>query len=177
MATIDFEAVTKDLVPKLLRKATALCSNNHTFAEEAVQETLVSAWKHQEQFDGKNLGGWLHTILRNKIIDARRPKRCNSFLHNSIMLDNDGGMMEEHKALTTPAYEPEKMDVAAIVAKTIETLPAQYSEILKLRILDELPQKEVAARLGLPVGTIMSRSFRVMPTLKKRLKDALDEGR
>jgi RNA polymerase sigma-70 factor (ECF subfamily) len=166
---LDFELINRELAPKLMRKATAMCSNNHTFAEEAVQETLTSAWKNQAQFTGGNVHAWLTTILRNKIIDAKRPSRAKSFLHHSIQMDEDGTMKEGFKALTFMPVDPDKPDVQAIVKKAIESLPQEYVNICKLRLLEGKEQKEVAALTGMPLGTVQSRMFRIMKTLRDRV--------
>jgi RNA polymerase sigma-70 factor (ECF subfamily) len=173
MANLDFEAINKEYSEKLFRKASMMCQGNHTFAEEAVQQTLVAAWKHQDQFDGKNIGGWLSTILRNKVIDARRPNRTASFMHNGINIDEDGAMKESYKALTVQAADPEPVNVFELVTKAIESLPKEYVGICKMRLLDEMTQKDVSKALNVPVGTIMSRMFRILPTLRTRVKVAL----
>lgn len=170
---LDFDVLNREYGDKLLRKASMMCQGNHTFAEEAVQETFTAAWKNQEQFTGGNVHAWLTTILRNKIIDARRPNRRNSFLHNSIQLNDDGGLKEDFKALTFTDPEPGKPDVMEAVEKAIETLPQEYVPICKLRLLEEMQQKEVAEKLNLPLGTVQSRMFRIAPRLRKVVEQFL----
>lgn len=173
-AVLDFEAINRELGPKLMRKASAMCRGNYTFAEEAVQEALVAAWKYQASFTGGNVHAWLTTILKNKIVDARRPKRCNSFLHNSINLNDEGvSVKESFKALTYYPPDPHKVDVMEVVAKAIESLPEEYIPICKLRLLDGLQQKEVATKLAMPIGTVQSRMFRIMKTLRERVLSLL----
>lgn len=169
---LDFEEIIKQLGPKLSRRAEIMSKGNHTFAEEALQDTFIAAWKNQAQFDGKNVGGWLHTILHNKIVDARRPKRRNSFLHHSIQ-HLDGDVKEGFESLAVSDPEPEAKNLFEIVTNIINTLPAEYVPILKMRLLDNLPQKEIAARLGMPLGTVMSRGFRIMKTLREQLTKQL----
>lgn len=176
-ATLDFEVLNRELGPKLMRKASAMCRGNYTFAEEAVQEALVAAWKYQASFTGGNVHAWLTTILKNKIVDARRPKRCNSFLHNSINLNDEGvSVKESFKALTYYPPDPHKVDVAEVVAKAIDTLPADYAKLCRMRLLEGLQLKEVAEKLDMPIGTVLSRMFRTMNTLRKTIKKMLAEA-
>ena len=171
---IDFDVVVREHGPKLLRKAVAQCSGNYTFAEDALQETFTAAWKYQDSFDGGNLGGWLHRILGNKIIDARRSKRKTSFLHLSLDGENsrfNGPVKEEFLAYTPP--DPDEVNVTDVVAKAIESLPKDYADICRLRFLEEMPLKDIAVKLEIPIGTVLSRMFRVKGQLRKNLKKAL----
>ena len=173
---LDFDKLQKEHGPKLLQKAMTKCHGNFTFAEEAVQETFVAAWKYRESFDGGNVGGWLHTILANKIIDAFRHKRSKSFLHLSIQHDDGGEVKEGFKKLMVEDPEPETKTVFQLVEKIIESLPEDSAPILKMRLLDGMQQKDIAAKLGIPLGTVMSRGFRVMKTLREELSKQMTEA-
>jgi RNA polymerase sigma-70 factor (ECF subfamily) len=129
----------------------------------------VSAWKNQAQFTGGNVHAWLTTILRNKIIDSRRPSRARSFLHHSIQMDDDGSVKEGFKALTYFPPDPHRVNVTEVVKQVIETLPENSRDLLRLRLLEGMAQKDIAKTLNMPIGTVMSRGFRVMKDLREKL--------
>ena len=67
-----------------------------------------------------------------------------------------------------PATGDRSFDVWA-VREAIEELPPLEREVVRLQHLESLTQAEVGARLGVPIGTIKSRSFRAHQRLAVRL--------
>jgi RNA polymerase sigma factor (sigma-70 family) len=127
-------------------------------AEEATQLTFVKAWRAAATFDpARELSPWLATIARRTAIDlhrreARRPT----------------GRLEEAVLTEVPATEDRSFDVWA-VREAIEELPPLEREVVRLQHLESLTQAEVGDRLGVPIGTIKSRSFRAHQRLAARL--------
>jgi RNA polymerase sigma-70 factor (ECF subfamily) len=60
---------------------------------------------------------------------------------------------------------------AALVAGELGKLPAEYREVLVLRELEDLPYREIAEVLGVPIGTVMSRLARGRRLLRKALAE------
>ena len=127
-------------------------------AEEATQQTFVKAWRAAATFDPtRDLGPWLATIARRTAIDlhrreARRP----------------ADRLDEAALAEVPDSADRSFDVWA-VREAIEELPPLEREVVRLQHLESLTQAEVGERLGVPVGTVKSRSFRAHRQLAARL--------
>jgi len=132
-------------------------------AEEATQQTFVKAWQAASSFESsRDLGPWLATIARRTAIDLyRRESR-----RRTERLEESAG--DVAAVVDLPEGVERAYDVWA-VRQAIDDLPADEREVVRLQHLDELTQTEVAERLGLPVGTVKSRSFRAHRRLAEQL--------
>jgi RNA polymerase sigma-70 factor, ECF subfamily len=133
-------------------------------AEEATQQTFVKAWQSAAGFEPtRELGPWLATIARRTAIDLyrREARRRTEPLAE--------GAAEPASVVDLPEGVERAYDVWT-VRQAIDALPDDEREIVRLQHLEELTQAEVADRLGLPVGTVKSRSFRAHRRLAERLE-------
>ena len=139
-------------------------------AEEATQQTFVKAWQAAMDFEPtRELGPWLATIARRAAIDLyrREARRRTEPLP-------DGGA-EPASVIGLPDGVERAYDLWT-VRQAIDELPNEEREIIRLQHLEELTQAEVAERLGLPVGTVKSRSFRAHRRLAARLGHLREAG-
>ena len=137
-------------------------------AEEATQQTFVKAWQAASSFDpARELGPWLATIARRAAIDLHRreARRPTAELSDAVL--NDQAVVD------LPPGVDRAYDVWA-VREAIEALPDDERTIVRLQHLEELTQTEVAERLGIPIGTVKSRSYRAHRTLAARLQHLRD---
>jgi RNA polymerase sigma-70 factor (ECF subfamily) len=139
-------------------------------AEEAVQQTFVQAWRGAHSFDPtRELGPWLATIARRVAVDIHRREERRA--HGTIDDVHAG-----HPAVTTL---PPTVDTAFEVAEVraaVGALPAEERDVVRLQYLEGLTQAEVAQRLGVPLGTIKSRSSRAYRRLAARLGHLRDDA-
>lgn len=132
-------------------------------AEEATQETFVKAWRAAASFDpARELGPWLATIARRTAIDLHRREARRGTDRLADIASDQSALVE------LPPDVDRTFDVWA-VRQAIDELPPDEREIVRLQHLEELTHVEVAERLGLPVGTVKSRSFRAHRRLAARL--------
>ena len=127
-------------------------------ADEATQETFVKAWRASSTFDPtRELGPWLATIARRTAIDLyrREARRATE-------------QLDEATVIALPDGVEQTFDAWA-VRQAIDELPPLEREVVRLQHLESLTQAEIGARLGVPVGTIKSRSFRAHRLLAARL--------
>jgi len=132
-------------------------------AEEATQQTFVNAWRAAASFDpSKDLGPWLAAIARRVAIDVYR--------HEARRTTNP--------ARTVPAIDasaespPASLDhLHAIweVRRAVSELPEEERKVVHRQHFEGLTHSQIASQLGVPVGTVKSRSFRA----HKRLIAAL----
>ena len=132
-------------------------------AGEAAQQTFVNAWRGAAGFDTqRDLGPWLATIARRTAIDIHRREARRPTANLDDVSPADSSVVE------LPVSVERSWEVAEVRA-AIDSLPADEREVVRLQHLEELTHTEVAERLGVPVGTVKSRSFRAHRHLAARL--------
>ena len=129
-------------------------------AEDLVQETLLRAYRGFSRFEpGSNARAWLYTILHRVRTDMLR-KRGRS--PNTVELADDGpAVSPQHEAILTAGNED--------VQRALEDVPEVFRSALLLRDVEEFSYDEIAAILGVPVGTVMSRIHRGRARLRAAL--------
>jgi RNA polymerase sigma factor (sigma-70 family) len=136
---------------------------NRSLAEEATQQTFVQAWRGAARFDGqRELGPWLATIARRVAIDIHRREARRD--HDSIETASP-----THSALITLPASAEQIYEVWQVREAIDALGADEREVVRLQHLGGMSHREIAERLGIPEGTVKSRSFRAHKQLAGRL--------
>ena len=145
-------------VPRLRAFAISLCGNVDK-ADDLVQETLVRALSHLDQFEpGTNMPAWLFTILRNLFRSDYRKRRRE-------VEDDDGSYAESLKSQPEQSGRLEFEELPAALAK----LPADQREALILVGASGLSYEEAAQICGCPIGTIKSRVNRARGRLAELL--------
>jgi RNA polymerase sigma-70 factor (ECF subfamily) len=128
-------------------------------AEEAVQETFLRAWRAGKRFDPEigSLRTWLFAILRNVVIDLGRARAARPVLAEST---------------TEPSVEPiEETLLAWQVEEAMRRIGDQHRETLVETYYRGRPYAEVAAELGIPVGTVKSRVYYALRALRIALEE------
>jgi len=145
-------------------------AGNHEDAQDVVQDAYLRAFKFFDGFRGGNSRSWLLRIVRNAFYDSLRHKR------------HETATALEHEAERLP--DPSAGPDAALLQKAdgellrqgIETLPAEYREVLVMRELDNCSYKEIADIAGVPLGTVMSRLARAREQLRHYLVGHLQKA-
>ncbi len=131
-----------------------------TDAEDVLQEVYSAAAKGYSALNaGTSIKPWLVGIARNKCADYFRRK----YRQNEIPL------ADAERIAVLPARFAITRD--SPVLDTLEQLSAQDQQILRLCYFLELPQQEIARRLGLPLGTVKSR----LHNARKRFRAAFPD--
>lgn len=157
----------------LLRTALVLC-HHQAEAEDVSQETLLKAFKSIEQLrDGDDPRPWLLTILRHVRIDRIRQAAAK---HSAVSLDGEAiDPADDHAEVASDAddwVDPEAMLQQFSNAQMIDALKAIPEDIrwtLLLVDVEGIDQKEAADVLGVPLGTVKSRTYRGRSMLRKAL--------
>lgn len=140
--------------------------NNQEKAEDLVQDTFVSALKNLSGFKGNSSEQtWLYSILRNKIIDFYRSKEkkmsskfyniddengTDHFFYSSG--NKEGGWVNGsepsgfHEAADQPLERAEFMNILKIC---MELLPIKWSEVFRMKTVEELDSKEICKELDI----------------------------
>ena len=138
----------------------------HDLAEEAVQQTFVQAWQAADRVDvDRDPAPWLATIAKRVAIDIHRREARRS----AVPYADVGDLAGEEQLMTSRAPDDETLDSVWHVRRAIETLPAQEKSVVRLQHLDGMTHTEIADKLGIPLGTVKSRSRRAHQRLASLL--------
>jgi RNA polymerase sigma factor (sigma-70 family) len=130
-------------------------------AQDVAQEAMLRALRYFHAFRGEEARPWLLRIVRNTWVDLRANRGSDQPLEAA----------ENHPA---DGPDPEQSALAGDrrrqVAAALAALPVEMREILVLREIEDLPYKQIAAVLDLPIGTVMSRLARARERLAAVLR-------
>ncbi|MFF2567170.1 sigma-70 family RNA polymerase sigma factor [Streptomyces sp. NPDC058084] len=145
----------------LLAFLLGLTQGDRQRAEDLAQETLVRAWLHPEAFDSsyESMRPWLFTVARRLAIDARRSRL-------SRPTEIGDGMLA---CTADPADTTESADAALDVRAAVRGLSPEHRAVLVRLYFRGLTVNEAAADLGIPAGTVKSRSHYALRQLGHRL--------
>jgi RNA polymerase sigma-70 factor (ECF subfamily) len=153
------------LRPALRRQATFLIGRRTQIGapDDYVQDTMITALMSADRYAEDNLSGWLMSILNSHIRNARRRAHVRTSVPLSPVNTDDGDAV----TIDLPVAAPQelRLDVADALA-ALATLRVVDQEIIYLARIDELSHDEIAARLGLPLGTLHARLSRATARLR-----------
>jgi RNA polymerase sigma-70 factor (ECF subfamily) len=130
-------------------------TKNDADAEDVVQDAYVRALRFFSSLRGEDARGWLLTIVRNTWY-GRFPRR----VEGAVTTVADGDANEVVDTSLGPEAQAIQQQTVEHVRRALETLPTDFREVLVLRELEGFSYKEIAAIVGVPIGTVMSRLAR-----------------
>ncbi len=134
-------------------------------AEDAVQETFASVWRSAASYRPERGPGapWLYAVARNAIVDRTRGRVDTPSEVPDTPADGPG-----------PAERAEQGWVAWRVHRALEELPEREHEVIALAYWSGLSQSEVAEYLGIPLGTVKTRTRAALARLADLLGEDLE---
>lgn len=157
-AIIDISTLIVDHHAAMYRYAYRL-SGNQSDAEDLTQQAfLIGHQKLHQLRDPSKVRGWLYTILRTCFLKSCRKKQ--PVAAGAIELEVDDIPQIEKK---DDNFDVEQLQLA------LNELPEEFRLVLAMYYFEECSYREIAAKLELPIGTVMSRLSRA----KSRLRGAL----
>jgi RNA polymerase sigma-70 factor (ECF subfamily) len=134
-------------------------------AEEAVQETFVSIWRSAATYKPERGPGapWLYGVARNAIVDRSRARS-----------EPPAETPDEPSLESGPDERAEQAWTQWQVHRALEALPEREREVIALAYWSDLSQSEVAARLGIPLGTVKTRTRSALMHLADLLDGELE---
>ena len=143
-------------------------------AEDAVQDALLSAYKHLGQFKGQaQMSTWLTTIVTNcaRMQLRRRPRQPHVSLDEQFGQDQEYSLSERlaHSG-PSPEEECRNAELRSCLLESAAQLSPPLRRAFVLRALDGLSVKEVAHVLGLAEGTVKAQLSRARTKLSRLLR-------
>jgi RNA polymerase sigma-70 factor, ECF subfamily len=159
-ATIDEATLTKlirDYAEPLHRYVTRLTFHDVQLAEDIVQEIFLKVWQRPDVINNRHasIGPWLFTVARNLVNDHKRRRMARA--------------TEVNAELTTiPDWRDPIGDnlQAQAIWQTVALLRPQHQAVLLLIYHHDRSLQDAAQRLGIPVGTVKSRTHHALRSLR-----------
>lgn len=139
-------------------------------AEDATQEAILRALRFLDSFRGGNAKAWLLAIVRHACYSHARMRRDTPLDEQDpshARADSAEAFAMGLQPRASPEAELIAKDRKDLVNLCLETLPAEFREVLVLRDLEGLMYREISEVAGVPLGTVMSRLSRARALLHK----------
>lgn len=151
-----FRHIVERYQAEAIGHATAILGN-HEDALDAVQEAFIDAFQALDRIDlSRRFYPWFYVILRN---------RCYKLAHGRKKREMSNS---DEMEILAPAANIRREESLLLEQAMLE-LPTEDRELITLRHLDGLSYQELAERLEVPPGTIMSRLYHARNKLRERL--------
>lgn len=166
-----FETALASEQARLVRFCSYLTGDSHA-AEDLAQEAVLIAWRKRHQLtDPNGITHWLTAIARNVCRHHVRTQTRRQ-LHLPI-LDADGQAEPRETAASATDFdlevELERSELITLLDRALGLLPAETRGLLIQHYLEEMPQADLAARLGLTAGAVAVRLHRGKLALRQAL--------
>jgi RNA polymerase sigma-70 factor (ECF subfamily) len=133
---------------------------NREEAEDAVQDSLVKAWRMRWRVrDPEKFHAWLSMIARHRAHDVFRKRRSVHFTHETIQI--------------TEVNPPDMMALDQQLHSALATLPELHRAALTLRYFEEMDYHTIENTLGLSNGALRGILGRALASLRKQLRPVL----
>ena len=135
---------------------------NEADAEEALQDVFMEIWTRAANYDvrkGKPLG-WIICMARRRAIDHYRKIRRRAEANEKLRLSGEEEAGAAANGLVAAAVHEDHAgasDLRRFLTNIIGSLPAEQGRVIHLSYFKEMSQREIAARTGIPLGTIKTR--------------------
>jgi RNA polymerase sigma-70 factor (ECF subfamily) len=162
-----WEEVVEQHSARVYRLAYRLTGNKHD-AEDLTQEVFVRVFRSLASYTPGTFEGWLHRITTNLFLDMARRRQRIRF---EGLGDQAVGLLRDDEPTPAQAFDARHLDTD--VQQALEALAPEYRAAVVLCDIEGLSYEEIAATLGVKLGTVRSRIHRG----RAQLRAALDHRR
>ncbi len=180
----DAQAGNLDAFEELIRRHNSMVYRtlmailgNPEEAQDAMQDALLSAFKHIAGFQGRSkFSTWLISIARNTALQRIRSRKNMESLDEPVVGEEEFRPRQICAWQDDPEQAHSKEEIRQIVERGIMGLPAKYRLAVMLRDIEQIPTEEVARQLGLSVPALKARVLRGRLMLRESLAPYFTAG-
>jgi RNA polymerase sigma-70 factor (ECF subfamily) len=169
-AVPSWDDVVRTHSARVYRLAYRLTGNPHD-AEDLTQEVFVRVFRSLASYTPGTFEGWLHRITTNLFLDLARRRRRIRF--EGLGHDVEGRMPGGDPS-PAEAFDDRHLD--GDIQAALRDLPPEYRAAVVLCDIEGLSYEEIAATLGVKIGTVRSRIHRGRQALRDYLAAHSDQG-
>jgi RNA polymerase sigma-70 factor (ECF subfamily) len=167
--SVAFDVLCERLTPRILRSLLRITKNRED-AEDALQDSLLSAFVHISEFDGRSaFSTWLTRIAINSALMILRKKRTSREISLDISADSEAKPvsweMPDHAPNPEKRYAQNERE--NILHMAISALRPTVRKVVELQQLQEHSMKETAQIIGISVPAAKARLFHAKVALRK----------
>ena len=153
---------------------------NEDQARDAVQDAFLKVYGSIRRFEGRSsFYTWLYRLVFNHCLDLKRKDKSSGHVEwedermgDDLVVEQAGSGTVGAGGLPGPGVELERAELRKMMAEAIDQLPDEARETLILREVEGMPYAEIAEKLGIPKGTVMSRLHYARKRLQQQLLEA-----
>ena len=166
----NFEGLVQEHFNLLYRSALRMTRNEFD-ASDLVQEAVVKAYRHFEQFQqGTNFKAWIFKIMINTFINDYRKKSKEPPMTDFASVEPIyEEIRQEPHSFNIEDLDSLKEKLSDEVTEALDRLPSEYRVVFLMAVLEDFSYQEISDLLNCPIGTIMSRLYRARKMLREEL--------
>ncbi|WP_144268183.1 RNA polymerase sigma factor SigE [Demequina sp. NBRC 110055] len=167
---LTWERIVEEHSGRVYRLAYHLTGNQHD-AEDLTQDVFIRVFNSLSQYKPGTFEGWLHRITTNLFLDRVRRKKRIRF---DFMADDDASVatsdsFDRHERSGQPEDAFDMSHLGDDIIAALADLQPEYRAAVVLSDIEGLSYEEIAATLGIKMGTVRSRLSRARAKLRESL--------
>jgi RNA polymerase sigma factor (sigma-70 family) len=162
-----WEEIVQEHSTRVFRLAYRLTGNKHD-AEDLTQDVFIRVFRSLSSYTPGTFEGWLHRITTNLFLDKARRRQRIRF---DALADDAADRLQGREPSPAQVYDDRLLD--ADIQRALDSLAPEYRAAVVLCDIEGLTYEEIAATLGVKLGTVRSRIHRG----RAQLRDALEHRR
>ncbi|WP_116023083.1 RNA polymerase sigma factor SigE [Thermomonospora umbrina] len=162
-----WEEIVQEHSTRVFRLAYRLTGNKHD-AEDLTQDVFVRVFRSLSSYTPGTFEGWLHRITTNLFLDKARRRQRIRF---DALGDDAADRIQGREPSPAQSFDDRHLD--ADIQRALDALAPEYRAAVVLCDIEGLTYEEIAATLGVKLGTVRSRIHRG----RAQLRDTLEHRR
>jgi RNA polymerase sigma-70 factor (ECF subfamily) len=162
-----WEEIVQEHSARVFRLAYRLTGDKHD-AEDLTQDVFIRVFRSLSSYTPGTFEGWLHRITTNLFLDRARRRQRIRF---DALADDAAERLQGREPSPAQVYDDRLLD--ADIQRALDSLAPEYRAAVVLCDIEGLSYEEIAATLGVKLGTVRSRIHRG----RAQLRDALEHRR
>ena len=133
-------------------------------AEDLTEETFLKVWQNIKKYKKCKhpFSSWVFRIAHNLVVDYYRQNKTTEMIEETVV---------DHKPESNPHHQTNLKLTQIRLRKVIYRLPENYQQVIILKYINELDNKEIATVTGKSEGAIRTIQFRALDKLKSLLSE------